>query len=199
MWKPEDLRNYQVIGAHLKPIMEGFGSFTLLASNFLLEEGVGTPDENMIIQFEPNTWYPLDRWVRVFNRIHAEFGDFTLRQVGMQTPKYVQVPPQVVDAASLIQFLDIGYHVNHGVNNEPMFNLQTGQMKEGIGHYRAVPAPAGVKKISCEVDSPYPCPFDEGLITASTQKFTPSASVTHDKASCRMRGGNSCTYHVTWK
>lgn len=201
MSKPESFAQFaqfQVLGSHLKPIMEGFGSFSLLASSYLIEAGVGTPDENMLIQFEPHRWYPLDRWLRVFNRIHAEFGDLILRQVGSYGPKYAVIPPQIVDVMTAVQFLDVGYHLNHGVNGEPMFNPQTGEMKDGIGHYRALPGAPGAKKVSCEVDSPYPCPFDEGLLTTITQKFQPKAVITHDRAGCRTRGNRSCTYHVTW-
>lgn len=199
MWNKESLKNFQVIGGSLQPIMGGFGSFTLLASKFLLEEGIGTPDETMMAQLEADKWYPMDRWVSVFDRIHTEFGNFTLRQVGLHVPKHAVTPPQIRDVFTAIQFMDVGYHLNHGINNQPMFNLQTGEMKDGIGHYKTIPAPAGVNKISCEVDSPYPCPFDEGLLTAMAQKFKPTATVVHDKASCRSRGGNSCTYHITWK
>jgi hypothetical protein len=200
MWKIEDLKNFQVIGATLRPIMGGFGSFTLIASKFLLEEGIGEPDETMMAVLDPDKWYPLDKWVRVFDRIHAEFGNFTLRQVGMHVPKNAVYPPQMSDLTSAFKFIDIGYHINHGINNEPMFNLATGEMKEGIGHYTPT-FHAGVNKISIEADSPYPCPFDEGVVTALAQRFKPSTTITvnHDKASCRSRGGKSCTYHITWK
>jgi hypothetical protein len=198
MWNKEELKNYQVIGRSIQSIMAAFGSFTLVASKFLLEEGIGTPDETMVAQIDPDAWYPLDRWVRVFDRVHGEFGNFTVRQVGMQIPKHVQIPPQFVDAASAIQLLDIGYHMNHGINGVPLFNPATGEMKEGIGHYRAT-GKAADKKFTCESDVPFPCAFDEGLVLALVQRFTPSAIVTHDKGGCRMKGAKSCLYHITWK
>jgi hypothetical protein len=198
MWNKEDLKKYQVLGSSIQSTLGGFGSFTLLASKFLLEEGLGTPDETMMAQLNPDQWYPLDKWVRLFDRIHAEFGNFTLRQVGMHIPKHVDYPPHIMDIPGAIKFLDVGYHLQHSINGQPMFNPQTGEMTEGIGHYKVVGAPTPTK-ISCEVDSPYPCPFDEGLITAFAQKFKPSAALTHDKAGCRSRGGASCTYHITWK
>ncbi|HEX8703560.1 MAG TPA: hypothetical protein VF815_32290 [Myxococcaceae bacterium] len=198
MWSKEDLKQFQVLGSSLQSIMGGFGSFTMLASKFLLEEGLGTPDDTMIAQLEPNKWYPLDSWVRVFDRIHAEFGSFTLRQVGMHVPKNAMYPPQITDVVSAVKMTDIGYHLNHGINGVPMFNPQTGEMKEGIGHYRAIHTP-GQPKISIQVDSPYPCPFDEGLLLALSQRFNPKATITHDKATCRSRNDAMCTYHIAWK
>lgn len=198
MWNKDDLKKYQVLGSSIQGTLGGFGSFTLLASKFLLEEGLGTPDDTMMAQLNPHEWYPLDKWVRLFDRIHAEFGSFTLRQVGMQIPKNAVFPPQIIDISTAIQFLDMGYHLQHGLNGEPMANPQTGEMKDGIGHYAVVGTP-GPQKISIQVDSPYPCPFDEGLITTLAQKFKPSATLTHDKGSCRSRGGSVCVYHVAWK
>ena len=199
MWNRDELKKYQVLGANLQATMGGFGSFTLIASKLLLEEGIGTADDTGMAVLSAEQWYPLDRWLRAFDRIHAEFGNFTLRQVGLHVPRNSKVPPQMKDVHTAIQFLDVGYHFNHGINGEPMFNLVTGEMKEGIGHYKYIGYPAGTNKISCEVECPYPCPFDEGLVTAAAQLFKPTATVLHDKATCRSRGGKSCTYHITWK
>jgi hypothetical protein len=199
MWTKDDLKQYQVLGANLQATMGGFGSFTRIASKFLLEEGIGTADDTGMAHLVAEQWYPLDKWLRAFDRIHAEFGSFTLRQVGLHVPRNSKIPPQMKDVHTAIQFLDVGYHFNHGINGEPMFNLATGEMKEGIGHYKYIGYPAGTNKVSCEVQAPYPCPFDEGLVTAAAQLFKPAATVMHDKASCRTRGGASCTYHITWR
>jgi hypothetical protein len=198
MMNRDDLKDFQNLGANMQAIMGGFGSFTMIASKFLIGEGIGTPDDSMIAQFEPTAWYPLDRILRVFDRIQAEFGNFTLRQVGMHVPKVAPLPPQIVDIVSAFEALDIGYHLNHGKNNEALFNPATGQMKEGIGHYKCVHT-KGTNRISIESTGIYPCSFDDGLVTGNAQRFKPMAMVTHDKASCRIRGGSVCTYHITWK
>jgi hypothetical protein len=200
MWNREDLKQYQVLGLNLQAIMGGFGSFTLIASKFLLEEGIGTPDDTMMVQFEPNTWYPLDRFLGVFDRINAEFGNFTLRQVGLHVIKVAtaQLPPHITDLVSLLASQDAVYHMNHAKNGQAMFNPQTGQIMEGIGHFRHTVGP-GPNKVSVETDNPYPCAFDEGLLTGIALRFKPKSMVAHDKASCRSRGGKSCTYHITWK
>jgi hypothetical protein len=178
--------------------MGGFGSFTMIASKFLLEEGIGSPDDSMLAQFVPTAWYPVDRILRVFDRIGSEFGNFTLRQVGMHVPKVVQLPPQVVDITGAFAVLDIGYHLNHGKGGEPLFNPATGEMKEGIGHFRWE-YKAGTTRGLVESTTIYSCSFDEGVVTGNAQRFKPGAVVVHDKASCRARGGANCTFHITWK
>jgi hypothetical protein len=198
MWNRDDLKDFQILGANMQAIMGGFGSFTLIASKFLINAGIGTPDENMIAQFEPAKWYPLDRVLKVFDDIQKEFGNFTLTQVGMHVPKVSPLPPHVVDVPGAFEVLDFGYHINHGINGEPMFNPETGVMKEGIGHYKWIYT-KGTTKGSIESTSIYGCAFDTGLVTGNAQKFKPKAIITHDKATCRSRGGNNCTYHVDWK
>jgi len=198
MWNRDDFKQYQVLGANLQSIMQGFGSFTLIASKILLSEGIGTPDDTMMVQFDPTGWYPLDRFLRAFDRIHGEFGNYTLRQVGLHIPKNSVFPPQVVDIYSGFATLDIGYHINHGFNGTAMFDPATGKLTEGIGHYRYTPI-KGANKITVEGQTPYPCPFDEGLVTSLAQRFKPTATVIHDKAECRSRDGAKCTYHVSWK
>ncbi len=198
MWNKDTLVDYQVLGANLQSIMKGFSSFTLIASKILLEEGIGTADDTMMVQFEPQAWYPLDRFLRAFDRMNEQFGSYILRQVGLQIPKHSVFPPHVVDIHSGFSTLDIGYHLNHGKNGEPLFDPATHTMKEGIGHYHYTPI-QGEKRLVCVGETPYPCPFEEGLVTALAHLFIPTATVVHDKAGCRAKGANSCKYTVTWK
>jgi hypothetical protein len=198
MMNRDDLKDYQILGANMQIVMAGFGSFTMIASKFLLGEGIGTPDENMIAQFDSQKWYPVDRILRVFDRIQAEFGNFTLRQVGMHVNKYVPLPPHVVDIPSAFLSLDAGYHLNHAKSGVPMFNPATGEQVDGIGHYK-INYTKGTTTLSAVSTSIYSCAFDEGMMVALAQRFKPTAIVTHDKASCRARGGATCTYHVNWK
>ncbi len=50
-----------------------------------------------------------------------------------------------------------------------------------------------------ECSTPYPCAFDEGIVTGLAQRFEPTATVAHDRKGCRKRGDPSCNYNVTWK
>ena len=149
-------------------------------------------------EIDPDKWYPLDKFVRAFQRIGAEFGDYTLRQVGVHIPKTAAYLPSYKDLATALSSMDAGYHYNHGKDNQPLFNPQTGEIKEGIGHMVAKPV-AGKKLILMECDTLYPCAFDEGIVTGLAQRFEPTATVAHDPKSCRKRGSDRCVYNVTWK
>ncbi|WP_224244650.1 hypothetical protein [Hyalangium gracile] len=194
----DNLKGYFIVGTNMQAIMNGFGSFTLIASKLLLREGIGTPDESMIAQFEPTAWYPLDRVLRVFDHIQEEFGDFTVRQVGLQVFRTQPLPPQIVDLTSAFEGLNFAYKMVHGKGTVPLFNPATGEMKDDLGHYKWIHT-KGTNKGSVESTSIYPCPFDEGLMSGAAQRFKPTATITHDRASCRSRGGDKCIYQISWK
>jgi hypothetical protein len=202
MKDPSEFKDYQILGANVQVILDGFGSFTLLASKILLELGLGKVDSEGIgmATLTPTEWYPLDAFLKAFQRIGAEFGDFTLRQAGIHINKVAVVPPDFFQKGIINAFavVDFPYHMNHAHNGKPMFDPATGQMAEGIGHFASKPL-EGKKQLLCVVDTPYPCAFDEGIVVGMAQRFDPQAKVTHDPKSCRKRGADSCTYSVSWK
>ncbi|HZI02615.1 MAG TPA: hypothetical protein VEZ71_01255 [Archangium sp.] len=193
-----DSAQFQVLGANLQIVIDGFGSFTLIAHRILLEEGLGTDAGSGTVKFQADKWYSLDLWLNALRRIGNEFGHALLHQSGMTTPKNAVFPPTVTDIRSALQCIDIAYHMNHAVLGEPMFNPATGQMLEGIGHYGYSHA-AGTSLITIESTTPYPCDFDQGIIIAMAQRFQSSAVLTHDVSRCRKHGSDRCTYHVAWK
>jgi hypothetical protein len=193
-----DARQFQVLGANLQIVIDGFGTFSLLASKLLLEEGLGVMDRNGMLKFEPGGWYPLNRWLNALERIKKEFGELLLFQSGQTTPRNAVFPPTVTDIHSALKCIDVAYHMNHAAYGEPMFNPGTGAMSEGIGHY-VYSHVAGNKQISIESSTPYPCDFDRGIVIAMAQRFQPTAALTHDTRRCRQHGNATCVYHITWK
>jgi len=194
-----DVGQFQVLGANLQIVLDGFGSFSVLANNILLQEGLGTHEGHGVVKFEPGNWYPLASWLKALERIGNEFGHYLLYQSGMTTPKNAVFPPTVTDIHSALRCIDVAYHMNHAAYGESMFNLATGQMGEGIGHYVYASVP-GKKQVTIESSTPYPCDFDRGIVIAMAQRFQPSATLTHDASKpCRKNGGTSCCYHVSWK
>ena len=147
---------------------------------------------------EPEKWYPLDGFLTAFDRIGAEFGDFTLRQVGIHIVKTAKYPPAYRDIFTAFQNMDVGYHFNHGKGDKSLFNPETGQIGDGIGHMLFKPGQTK-KQVIMECTTPYPCAFDEGIVTGLAQRFEPTATEMHDRKSCRKRGEPSCSYVVTWK
>jgi hypothetical protein len=201
MRSPEEFKDFQILGANVQVILDGFGSFTLLASKILLESGLGTIDDEGIgmAKLDPEKWYPLDSFLRAFQRIGAEFGDFTLKQAGTHINKTAALPPMMMkDIYTAFGMVDAGYHMNHAHQSVPMFNPASGEIKEGIGHMAVKPV-EGKKQLICDFDTPYPCAFDEGVALGLAQRFDPMAKISHDPKSCRKRGADHCIYTITWK
>ena len=116
----------------------------------------------------------------------------------MKIPENAMFPSGVKDIASAIKLIDVAYHLNHRKNGKVLFDINTGKMEEGIGHY-------GYEKIEnrnmiiSECMNPYPCAFDFGIIMAMARKFEIKANIAHDDSKpCRKNGADSCTYIITW-
>jgi hypothetical protein len=108
-------------------------------------------------------------------------------------------PPWVVDRDTAIKAIDIAYHLNHRKKGELLFDINTGTMTEGIGHYGYEQDRFGKNQIVSVSHNPYPCAFDHGIITAMAHKFQPAALIKHDDTKeCRSNGAETCTYNITW-
>ncbi|MCY1074454.1 hypothetical protein [Archangium lansingense] len=188
----------EVKGQTVKAVVDGFNTFVVLGSAYLLDEGIGTPARNGLVNLELEGWYPQKSWLLCLQQIGKQLGDGLLMQSGMAVPRNVALPEGIHDIHSAIKAVDVSYHLNHRKNGRPMFDLETGRMQEGIGHYGYEPVP-GQRKIICLCETPHPCAFDHGVLTAMAQRYEVHARVVHDeKQPCRKRRGDRCTYVITW-
>ncbi len=176
--------------------VKGFGAFKLLAAEYLTAEGIGklSPEGEIIVN--PEDWYSLEAYLRAFEKIKSEVGPVVLKDTGSYVVEDAVLPPTVADITSGLQSLDVAYHLNHSKGGKPMFDLATGQMEEGIGHFHFKQEGPNMAFVRC--DTPFPCEFDEGVCRGMARRFRPNANVTHDSKSCRNKGGASCTYVVKW-
>jgi hypothetical protein len=93
---------------------------------------------------------------------------------------------------------DAGYHMNHRRNGVIMFDPVTRSMLEGIGHYRCVSIADG--RIVMDVDVPYQCDYDRGIMQAWAARFERTAVMSHiEPSACRKTGAPRCRYELTWK
>ncbi|HYH94563.1 hypothetical protein [Hyalangium sp.] len=201
MQNPDDYNDYQVLGANIQTILDGFGSFTLLASKILLDVGLGTVDDEGIglVKLDPTHWYPVSSLIRAMDRVQAEFGEYTIKQAGLFVAKRAK---QVGDAhfrdiETAMKLMGAGYHINHAKNFVPMFNPQTGEIIEGIGNYNLRPV-TGKGELIFDVDALYPCAFAAGIVEGVALLFDPKAKLVHDPKACRKKGSPICTYRVTY-
>lgn len=193
----EQFKGYEVSGEAVAGYVAAFRSFKLLASKYLLAEGIGTRDATGQVEVDANTWYPLDRFLSAFSRIAAEAGDRVLHQIGVGVGSKVPFAPGQKDFHSLITLINAGYHINHRKDGVVMFDPQTGKILEGIGDFIPKKLDDQGHEWAVEVANPYPCAFDEGIITAMARVVNAVAEVRHDPNSpCRKRGEDRCRYLI---
>jgi hypothetical protein len=168
----------EVNGETVLSIVDGMGAMKFMAMKILKEAGIIDP--------KPGQWYRQQAWLDAFRKISESVGANTLSQIGQKIPENAQFPPQIDTIEKALAAIDVAYHMNH----------RGGE----IGRYEY--SSDGPNKATLVCTNPYPCNFDRGIILAMARRFGPKGSsprVVHDDAkSCRVKGDESCTYHVSW-
>jgi hypothetical protein len=187
----------EVNGPTVYSIIAGLGYFTNLSRRYFRQAHIGTI-VNKELRIDMDGWYSQAAWLEAFKNISNQVGDRVLFNIGLSIPSHAPFPAWVVDIDSAIKAIDVAYHLNHRRKGKPLFDVKTGVMSEGIGHY-GYRRDSSAQKILSVSHNPYPCAFDRGIITAMACAFQPNALVVHDDTKeCRSKGGNTCTYIITW-
>lgn len=198
MANPSYASGITVSGSSAFSVIEAVKSFSVLVSELLQVLKVQTRDASGAPAIDPNAWYPMEDYLQAYKKIDSLLGGRGLEKIGGLVPKNAVLPPGLSDIHKVLGSLDVAFHMNHRRDGKDMFNPATGEMLEGIGHYAYQPVD-GKNEVHLVSSAPYPCRFDLGLIRGFAQRFEPGATVTHDPGTgCRARGGESCTYVVTW-
>lgn len=188
----------EVNGPTVYAIAAGLGYFTNLSRRYFSQVNIGTV-VNKELRIDMDGWYSQAAWLEAFEHIAATVGDRVLFNIGLSIPENAEFPPWVLDIDSAVKAIDVAYHLNHRKKGKQLFDVSTGTMFEGIGHYGYARPEAGENRIVCVNHNPYPCAFDRGIISAMAWKFQPNALVVHDDAKeCRSHGAETCTYYITW-
>lgn len=185
--------NVEVNGQTVLSIADGMGAGKRMGLKILSENNIDDP--------KPKNWYSQQDWLNAFKQISEKIGYNTLFLIGKSIPENAEFPPDIDSIEKALAAIDVAYHMNHRLNGKQLFNPQSGQMQEGIGHYNFKKISENKAEIIC--DNPYPCDFDRGIIAAMARRFKPSDSVqvavNHDDSKgCRNKGDNSCCYIITW-
>ena len=139
-----------------------------------------------VSNIQPEGWYPQQAYLDMLKAIETRYGEEALRAMACQVPDTSKFPPGIETLEQALQCLDIAYQLNH--RGGP------------IGHYACVPMGYHALELVCE--NPYGCAFDLGILDALVQAFRPPGgrcAIIHREGSpCRRRGGESCTYQITW-
>ena len=188
----------EVSGASRGAIVDGFRKYPTVAFKYLSKHGLAKSGPGQAPEVDRNGWYRLEDWLAAYEGIANEIGVNSLYTIGKSIPENATFPPQVTDIHSAVASIDVAYHMNHRKKGMVMFNPETGEMLDGIGHYKYQPV-QNENRIFCVCENPYPCDFDRGLVAAMAARFQPLARTAHDnEAPCRKNGADSCTYVVWW-
>ncbi|MCX5814131.1 MAG: hypothetical protein NT178_16545 [Proteobacteria bacterium] len=185
-------QSVEVNGETVLSVLTGMG--------FLKQKGIDILEKHGIHDPAPGQWYLQQNWLDAFKDIAESVGNSTLNVIGSKIPENAQFPPEINSLEKALSAIDIAYHMNHRSNGRVMFDPNTGQKSEGIGHYGY--EQVGDRRVKMVCENPYPCDFDRGIIEAMVRRFQPSGSspsVRHDDAApCRKKGAASCTFLVEW-
>ncbi len=187
----DDLDGYEVLGRVVKAAIEGA---RFVRGNVLFKVLSKIDSHEYIL----DNWYPLKDILMDLYNADKHLGPFTLKKIGKNIPLYASWPADINNLQEALESIDYAYHMNHRYHGEIMFDMRTGEMLEGIGHYTF--KKIADNKFKIVADNLYPCDFDRGIIEAVASKFRPYdislISITHDKGSCRKRGDKFCSYTV---
>ncbi|MFH1437981.1 MAG: hypothetical protein ABIJ56_19895 [Pseudomonadota bacterium] len=181
----------EVNGETVLSIVDGMGAFISLSSKYLSQNGIIDP--------QLGQWFSQQDWLNAFKAIAANLGKDVLKQIGKKIPENAQWPSEIQTIKDGLSSIDVAYHINHRIEGKLLFDAETGQMTEGIGHYLFQDRGERCAWVIC--DNPYPCDFDFGIIESVAKKFRLPGTfplVEHGEETCRKKEGSKCVYIVTW-
>ena len=167
----------QVNGESIMAVVEGMGAFQNRAFDILANHHIDNPS--------PGNWYDLQSYLNAFRTISDELGPATLRAIGKKIPQTAVLPPDLDTIVKALSMMDIAYHMNY----------QGGE----IGHYAFESTGERSGVMICS--SPYPCSYDQGIITGFMNRLKKGnewPSLKHASGGCRMEGAAECRYTVSW-
>lgn len=186
----------EVKGQTAFSVVDSFKFFKHIPEGILSSHDIGSLDEHGAWVFDPETWFPLQNFLNAFKQIAEQAGAATLYSIGQNLPKNASFPDWAVDIKSGLKALDVVYHMNHRKKGQVMYDPNSGEMLEGIGHYQYVETDNdSVLEIIC--DNPYPCRFNEGVISAMATQFQPTVTIRHLPGDCRAKGGSRCVFKIS--
>lgn len=147
------------------------------AREVLADNGVEDP--------APDAWYPQQAWLDTFETIADRLEPHILDRLGEQIPDVADWPNGISSVEDGLQSIDEAYQRNHRGGD--------------IGFYRFEKLDDRAGEVTCK--TPYPCPYDRGLVRATAQQYAPVESfvfVEEVGEECRREGADACTYRVSW-
>jgi len=177
-----------------------YGAFRLVPSiaySLLAKHRLGRFEEDGSFVADPRPWWPLKLLLAALHEVNTMVGSAKTVEIGKLIEGVVEWPPSVTNIRTMMASIDIAYHLNHRKHGQIMFDLATGLMLEGIGHYVFGGEQHG-NFCTITTDAPYPCDCDRGILTGFARRFERQSFVEHGPGPCRKNGDATCTYHISW-
>ncbi len=176
--------NVEMSGGHLFAFLNAFPPRTQQTAKEILDaRGMGSPD--------PEKWYLLQPFLDAMKEVSDRLGPPMLRRVGFEVIQRVPLPPHWSSLEVAFGELDVGYHMNHRKGEIGAYECHN----LGVEH--------GLHRIKMVVSTHWPCKYEHGILDGMAHRFRPVGIMDIvvrevEDAPCRMHGGGSCTYLVTW-
>jgi hypothetical protein len=174
----------EVVGDVIEAFIAGFpAELVNLGLELLRNHGIDNPHRG--------EYYKLQSLLDAMREIQERFSSQMLYRIGESIAGNAKLPPGIDSLEICLASIDQAYHMNH----------RNGEI--GSYDYVLLEDRTGLKRAKVVCPNPYPCSFDRGVIEGFSHRFkSPEVKdvlVLHDENEpCRRRGGESCTYNVSW-
>ena len=145
-------------------------------------------DANGLGDVDADTWYAQEAWLAALRAVGTTVGPHALRELGRHLPKTAVWPADVTTVPDAIASITDAYRLHH--------------RGPALGAYAFERIDDRQGRVTST--TPYPCPFDVGLVEGVIREFSPTVTTTamafveEVGDSCRDDGGEQCTYAVRW-
>ncbi len=142
-------------------------------------------------RIKPNEFYPYQSYLDAQKEIQSVFGAGMLTRIGDETIAGVEFPPDWKTMDVLLPGIDAGYQM---------------QFRGGeAGHYEflGIDSSGPLTQATVRCNNPLGCAFTRGTFEGLIKRFKPEGVldivVRHDDtAPCKQKGGESCTFIISW-
>jgi hypothetical protein len=132
-------------------------------------------------KIEPLTWYPQSIFLRFFMQLQKAKGEDYLFEMGKLLIRQSDLPSNVSSFRSAVATLDLGYTIAHRNQVGAMFGQKS----------------TTDLRLDIIAASPYPCPFDWGILQELVNIYASGCKLAHDfSTGCRLDGDHACRYTI---
>jgi hypothetical protein len=144
----------------------------------------------MLDTTEAGRFYCYLYYLSALKDIRYRFGDIIVEKIAYNCMQHINFPPEWSHFLTSLENLDTGYklHVRGGRAGQYTY--------EAVRH-------SSMSQLKMRDDTPLPCEYTRGVLEGLSKRYPPmgggQAVIRHDEGSpCKKKGGDSCTYVVSW-